>query len=366
MNRKLLLYFGHPAQFMMLRQSIKILKQKDWQIKIIIKTKDVLETLLKDSGFEYQNILQQVRSDNLFSIFTAVLKRDIKMLRIVRKFRPDLMVGTDPSIAHIGWLLNIPAITIVEDDHMVIKNLVRLTYPFTTNILCPEVCQVGKYDKKKIGYAGYMKLGYLHPKVFTVNEEITKSYQLPDRFVLIRLSALNAYHDKGIGGIDSQILDKILNICLLNDYEVKISSEFALEERYEKFRLKIRIVDMHHVLYAATLLVSDSQSMSVEASVLGIPNIRFSGFAGRISVLEELEHKYDLSFGIPANQKEELFRKLENLLQEQNLKDKFREKKEKMLAEKINLTAFLSWFIEDYPQSVHKLETDKEFQFNFR
>lgn len=362
---KLLLYFGHPAQFMMFRQTIHILKQKGWEVKILIKTKDVLESLVKDSGFQYENILQQGRGNNPFSILLALVKRDLKLWRIVRRFRPFLMIGTDPSIAHVGWMMRIPAITIVEDDHTVIKNLVRTTYPFTKHILCPEVCTVGNFKHKKISYPGYMKLGYLHPSVFQPEPEIPVKYSLPAKFVLIRLSALNAYHDVGIGGLNRDLINRIIETCETSGYAIRISAEFEPGNEYDKYLLKIETRDMHHVLSFASILISDSQSMSVEAAMLGIPSIRYSGFAGRISVLEELEHQYNLTFGIPVGQMVKLFNKIDDLLQMDQLKEEFQDRRKKMLSEKIKLTDFLVWFITNYPDSVHILKTQPGFQEKF-
>jgi uncharacterized protein len=365
MNNRLLLYFGHPAQFMMFRQTIKNLEDKKWKVKIVIKTKDVLETLVKESGFEYENILQRGRADNMMSIMFAVIKRDLKMFRIVNKFKPDIMIGTDPSIAHISWLKRIPGITIVEDDYDVIKKLVRITYPFTKIILCPEVCKVDKYKKKKIGYASYMKLGYLHPDTFEKDDEIINKYHFPKRFILIRLSALKAYHDHGIGGIDRFLLEKLISICKRNDYDVEISTEVELFPEFGKYKLNIEKKDIHHILCAASILISDSQSMSVEAAMLGTPSIRYSGFAGRISVLEELEKKYELTFGIPVGKEDTLFSKIQDLLDNENLYEEFQKRRAKMLSEKINLSPFLVWFIENFPQSSIIMKENPEFQYRF-
>jgi uncharacterized protein len=71
---------------------------------------------------------------------------------------------------------------------------------------------------------------------------------------------------------------------------------------------------MHHVLANASLLISDSQSMSVEAAMLGVPSLRFSSFAGKISVLEELEHKYKLTFGIDPSSPNKLLFKIEDII----------------------------------------------------
>ena len=42
--------------------------------------------------------------------------------------------------------------------------------------------------------------------------------------------------------------------------------------------------------------------MAVEAAMLGTPSLRFNDFAGKIGVLEELEHKYELTFAIPPSE----------------------------------------------------------------
>jgi predicted glycosyltransferase len=73
----------------------------------------------------------------------------------------------------------------------------------------------------------------------------------------------------------------------------------------------------------SSLLISDSQSMSVEAAMLGVPSLRYSSFAGKISVLEELEHKYNLTYGIQIGKEEELMRKLDFLLSMKNLSLEF-------------------------------------------
>ena len=87
-----------------------------------------------------------------------------------------------------------------------------------------------------------------------------------------------------------------------------------------KYRLKINPLDIHHVITFASLYIGDSQSMAVEAAMLGVPSIRFNDFAGKISVLEELEHKYGLTYGIKTDQPERLFEKINELLAMPNLK----------------------------------------------
>lgn len=363
---KILVYFGHPAQYLFLREAIKRLIANGHQIKILIKTKDVLENLVKNDGLEYENILSQTRGKSKFSIALSLIQRSLKILPILFKYKPNLLIGTDATIAQLGWLFRINRITITEDDYEVIKTLGDLTYPFTQTILCPEVCNVGKWGAKKVGYKGYMKLAYLHPKVFKKDPSIIQKYNFLEKYIVIRLAKLTAHHDFGIQGINNVILDKIISIIENKSYSVLISAEGTIEAKYEKYILKINPEDMHQVLANSSMLICDSQSMSVEAAMLGLPSIRFSDFSGRISVLEELEHIYGLTFGIKTSDEAGLLSKLSFLLNLNDLSMEFQSRRAKMLSDKIDVTSFLVWFISNYPKSNHTMQDNPDYQINFK
>jgi predicted glycosyltransferase len=355
---KILFYCGHPAQFLFFKNTIKHLIDAGNTPLLIIKKKDVLEDLVKNSKFEYKNIYNKTRGDSKTSIIISLIVRSFRMMKIVLKHKPTLLIGGDPSLAIAGKLLRIKHITVTEDDFDVIKSLAKVTYPITDTILCPNVCDVGKYEKKKVGYDGYMKLAYLGPNVFSPNTEIKKKYNLPDKYVIIRLSSLKAHHDIGIEGIDSAFLLEIIRNFEINGFTVLISDENNSENIEDKYKLKILPQDIHSVLYYSSILVCDSQSMSVEASILGVPSIRYSSFAGRISVLEELEHKYGLTYGIQPGNRKEFIEKLNMLLLNKNLKQDFNFRKESMLKDKIDVTSFLIWFLENFPESKRRMFQD--------
>ncbi len=363
---KILFYFGHPAQYLFLRETMIRLKKKGVNIKILIKTKDVLEELLSKDGFEYTNILLQERGKSKILIALSLLKRELKILPIIIKYKPDILISTDAPFAQLGKLLGIHRITITEDDYEVIKTLGKLTYPFTEIILCPEVCEVGKWGHKKVGYSGYMKLGYLHPNVFSKDKTIIKKYNFSDKYVIIRLAKLTAHHDFGIKGIDSTFVLRIIATFEKQSYRVYISAEGEIEEQFDKYLLQINSNEMHQVLASASFLICDSQSMSVEAAMLGVPSIRFSSFAGRISVLEELEHKYQLTFGIKPDKPELLFNKIKELFELPNLKEEFQDRRKKMLKDKIDVTTFMVWLIENYPESVKIMKENPDYQYRFK
>jgi len=357
---KILFYFGHPSQYLFLRNPINILKKKGIDCDLIIKSKDVLEKLLIENKEAYINILPEGRNSGRIGILTGLIKRDYRLFRFLKNRHYDFFIGTDPSLAHIGFLKRIPVITVLEDDIHVVPELAWITFPFTSLILTPKECQTGKFEKKTIHYNGYMKLAYLHPGRFSKKAAIFKQ-----PYFLIRTSRLDAYHDVDISGFTSPVLKRIIHLLQVKG-SVYISSEGTLDESLKPLELKINPIEMQQVLANSTMLISDSQSMSMEAAMLGVPSIRFSDFAGRISVLDELENVYGLTFGIPANSPERLFDKINELLSLPDLIKEFENRRRKMLEDKIDVTAFLVWFIENYPDSVNIMKENPAYQDRFR
>lgn len=363
---KILIYLGHPAQFHFFKNSIRQLKENGNDIFILIKSKDVLEKLLLEEKFDYFNIQKKTRKNSTTTILIASIQRTIQVVKFSLKNNIDLLLGTDSSIAQAAFLLRKKSITTLEDDYKVIKKLCNLTYPFTNTILVPSVCDVGRWENKKIGYQGYMKLAYLHPIRFTPDINIKKKYVDAEKYILIRVAKLNAYHDVGIKGLNRNTLLKIIELGETLGYKVFINSETKLENEFEKYLLPINPSHVHHILSYASLFISDSQSMSVEASMLGVPSVRFSDFSGEISVLEELEHTYGLTYGVKTNSQEIFFEKIKNILLTSGLNEIYKDKQEKLLRDKIDVASFLTWFIENYPESSKIMKQNPNYQFNFK
>lgn len=355
---KILIYLGHPAQYHFFKNIVKNLKKKN-QVRYLIKTKEVLEPLLRGDNVKYRNILPEGRKSTKTGVIWGLIKREIKVFSEALRFRPDIMLGTDPSIAHVGKVLRVPTFTVLEDDVDIIYDLAKITFPFSTHIIAPDSCDCGKWSSKKISYAGYMKLAYLHPNFF--------KHTIPghQKTALIRLSNLDAFHDTGIKGFDEDLLKKTIKM-LAGEFKVLISSEKPLGSFFDEYMLKINPNDIHRILCQASILISDSQSMTMEASMLGIPSIRYSDFAGRIGVLEELEHKYRLTTGIKSGNSEKMKQTLENLLSMPDLHEEYQKRREKMLDDKIDVTRFFTWLIEGYPESVDVMKNDPDYQYNFR
>ncbi len=353
-------YLGHPAHFHLLKNVIKYFQNEKNDIAVLIKKKDILEDLLKHADIPYTNILSEGRKDSKLGILWGMLKRDFRSRQFAKKFKPDILVGTSVENSHLTKFMGIPSINLNEDDADVVPFYAKFSYPWASEILSPVVCNNGKWENKSVKYQSYHELAYLHPNHFVPDKSIVEKYfSAEEPYFILRFAKLKAHHDTGISGINSDIALKLIEI--LSPYgKVYITSEIKLISELEKYRMAINPLDIHHVMAFAKIYIGDSQTMAAEAGVLGTPFVRFNDFVGRIGYLDELENKYQLGYGIKPPNIELLFLKVEELVKDEKLFKKQKEKRDRMLSEKIDLAKFLTWFIEDYPDSKkHLVENPK-------
>ena len=187
----------------------------------------------------------------------------------------------------------------------------------------------------------------------------------------MRFASLHAHHDSGIKGINTEIAQRLIDI-LKPHGRIYITSERPLEPQFEEYRIKINPLDMHHVMAFASLYIGDSQTMAAEAGVLGVPFVRFNDFVGRIGYLRELEDKYELGYGIKASAEgsvDQLCSRVEELVSMPSAERTatFATRRQQMLSDKIDCAKFLTWFIENYPQSAEQTrKADASFWDRFR
>ena len=363
---KFLIQLCHPAHFYLFRQTADKLIQDGHSVCFAIRKKDILEDLMKETDYVYFNIQPKKRGNSKAGMIWATALRIIRLTRLVRKQKIDILLGSAGDIAYAAWLNGVYAVNFGEDDLTIIPYFRRFVGPFIQTHLSPASCNMISKADKYIHYRGFQKLAYLHPHVFQADKSIVAKYFDPERpYFLLRFSALNALHDGGIHGIDEHIADKL--VSLLSEHgDVYISSERPLGTRFETYRLHISPMDIHHILAFATLYVGDSQSMAVEAAMLGTPSVRFNDFAGKIGVLEELEHHYQLTFGIPSSQPERLYDTVSKLLSCTDLKEVFQPRRKQMLNDTIDVCAFFTWFAENYPDSRAIVLQNPEYPSNFK
>ena len=345
---KFLFHLGHPAHFHLFKNVILGLKEKGFPVFIIIKKKDILEDLLVESGLDFQNILPGGRSNSKIGLLLGIVKQTYKLMLFCKKNKPKILLGSTPSIAHVGKIFKIPAINFSEDDANAVRLFAIITYPFSSIILSPASCDNGKWNYKTIKYNSYHELAYLHPNHFNPQIEVVNKYiATRNPFFLIRFSGLNAYHDDGISGINTTTAIKIIEI--LKDHgTILITSEKPLPDVLEKYRININPLDIHHFLAYAKMYIGDSQTMAAEAGVLGTPFIRVNDFVGRLGYLNEIEKKYRLGYGIKPNNIDSIFKKINKILENPYSKKEWHCRRRMMLQDKIDFASYLLKYISTY------------------
>lgn len=366
---KVLFMISHPAHFHMFRNTILHMQEHGHDIVIVIRPKDVLEQLCINAKVSYYKVNDRPQKWGMLGLGLSLIEKVIAVTKIVRREKPNLLVGSDGVLAYAGKICNVPSFEFFEDDYSVIKLYAKMFFPSYSYLVCPFVCNAGKWNYKKIGYAGFQKMTYLHPNYFTPDKNIVEKYFSLEEspYYIIRFAKLTAHHDVDVHGFSLEVALQVINLLSMHG-RVFITSEGVLPEEFEQYRLCINPLDIHHILAFASLYIGDSQSMAVEACMLGTPCIRFNDFVGekKISVLEELEHIYHLTNGIHSTDTEKLYNKIEEILALPNAREIYHERRKKMLAEKIDVTKYWTWFLENYPQSAVQYDENDEFWNQFK
>ncbi|HPJ92169.1 MAG TPA: DUF354 domain-containing protein [Bacteroidales bacterium] len=363
--KKIIITMGHPAHFHLFKNVVKELLNKKIEVKVVITQKDILENLLKNTNFQYSVLANRKKQENYFDKLKKIRNSTKEFLKIADIFKPDLMIGCMTQMGYVTFLRGIPSVFCGEDDINYTYMQYIITGPFVTDVCAPKVTNVGLFSYKKIAYNSYQKLAYLHPNTFIPDMNMLKEINTSNPYFIIRLVNLSAHHDVNITGFKINVLHKVIQL-LEKRGTVYLTSEKILPCELQKYVIPISIENIHHALYFASLYIGDSQSMAVEAAMLGVPNIRFNDFVGKISVLEELEHTYGLTFGIKTSNPQSLYKKIEELLMMPDLKHEFQARRQRMLKDKIDVTAFFTWFIENYPKSKKIMRENPDYQYRFK
>ena len=362
----ILVQLSHPAHYHLYKNSIKSWQFNKHNVFILIKSKDILEELIKNADIEYYNILPVENRKSKFDILLSLIVKDFRIFMFSKKYKIDILTGSTPEVAHIGWFMNKSSVNTGEDDMLVVPAWKRIAGPFVQTLLSPIVCNNDTLEPKSVKYESYHELAYLHPNHFQADKDIVEKYFSSIKpYVIIRFAKLNAHHDKGIQGINTEIAQKLIDI-LKPHADIYITSERELESQFEQYRIRINPLDMHHVMAFAQLYIGDSQTMAAEAGVMGVPFVRFNDFVGRIGYLRELEDVYKLGYGIKTSEVDKLYKTVSDLIKMQDRAEVFAQRRQKMLSEKIDYAQFLTWFIENYPQSAQIMRENPDYQYKFR
>jgi len=342
-----LIDIGHPAHVHLFRNLYKILIREGFNVTVTAKDVPIIKELL--SKYDIPYLLLGKKSNSIWGKLIDQLIFGWRMWRIVRERDIDIGIGTSINIAHVSKVSSMVSFVCDDDDSEVQPLMTRFGHPFADYIVSPDVLSFERKSKNSIVYPGYHELAYLHPSRFAPDVRVLHEHGLceGENFFVMRFNAFNAHHDVGVSGLS--ISQKRELIQLLKPYgRVIITTEKNIDEEFGDYQIKVSPEKAHSLLAYANIFIGDSQTMTSEAAMLGVPSLRCNSLAKRISYLNEQEKVYGLTKGFLPSEFDALKIQLMEWLKTPDLRSIWMKKRDAMLQDKIDVTDFQYKLISDF------------------
>ena len=365
---KIAIFANTPAQLHLYKNIINKLEERNHKINLLARDYGETASLIKELNIEaffYSNLSSKSKIGKILKTFPDI----IASYKYLKKINPHIIVGMGGYSALTAALLRKDNIGFNDSELRVNKIYLlylKLVMPFLDVIITPASFREN-LGAKHLKVNSYKELAYLHPNYYAPNEDIFEllGIEKTEDFAILRFNAFDAIHDINVRGFSLE--EKRRLVRELEKYvKVFISSEAKLPKDLQKYLMDIPRHRIHDVLYYAKVLVADTQTIITEAGILGTPAVRFNHFVGENDMgnFIELERKYKLIFNY-RNPNQAMEKAIE-LVQELDIKDKWKKRKKNLLDEKIDLTKFMVWFIEKYPESLKIMKENPDIQYRFK
>lgn len=340
----ILIDIGHPAHVHFFKNMIWSMQNTGTHnIKITARDKEVTLKLLHIYRFNCDVV--GIHKKYLLHKALDIFNRDYSLYKIAKDFKPDILIGASGNfyVSHVAWLLRKPSVVFDDTEHSIFE--IALNIPFASKIVTP-VWYKKKLGKKQIKYNGFKELAYLHPKYFKPSPELLKDLNIKEgeKLIIVRFVSWNASHDFRYNGLDN--LSKLTIIEELSKHgKILINSESELPINLRKYSVNISPEKMHDLLYYATLYIGEGATMATEAAILGTPSIYISPLSSSMGNFDVLS-RYELIY--LSKDINQTITKAVELLQNKDIKNVWRERRDKLLKDKIDVTEFMIEFIEKF------------------
>jgi uncharacterized protein len=353
---KIIIDVNHPGHVHLFKNFAKKAEAKGWKILFTAKDKEVTVDLIKVYGFKYKKLGKHYTSKigKLYSFFSHI----IGLIWTALFFRADMFLshGSVPA-SWASFVLMRKNIAFEDTGNM---EQIKLYKPFAHVIITAETFN-RDFGNKQIKYKGYHENAYLHPSNFIADKSIYHSLGIGagEKYFLLRFVSWGATHDVGQSGLLDQTKREIISM-LSNHGKVFISSESKLPDDLKKYQIKIAPQDMHSALAFADIYIGEGATMASECTMLGTPSIYINTLAP--FYIKEL---HDAGLLFHFRNSEGVVEKVSELLLIQDLKKGWIEKSQKVLSNRIDLTAFTFWFVQNFPESIRIWKENPEMQHKF-
>lgn len=361
---RILIDIGHPAHVHLFRNFISAIIKKGHVVYIAGKSVQSIINLLNIYELKYISVGK--KPDFLLFKYLYQLYSILILLFFTVKHKVDIGLGISMTLPIVSKFTKMKCIGF-DDDDMIATPIFAKYVGMSDSIFTPDSLSFEERGDNHITHKGFHELAYLHPNQFKPEPEVLKELDIKKdkQFFIMRFNIFKAHHDSKMLGLSLE--QKLMLIKILNNHgKIFITTERDIEPELKQYQLKISPEKIHSLMYYATMLIGDSQTMTSEAAVLGTPAIKLNSFAGKLSVPNEMEYKYNLCYSFLPEHFDKMVDKIKAILRIPNLKQEWQHRRQKMLSEKIDVTAFMVWFVENYPDSVKIMKENPDYQLRFK
>ena len=360
----ILIVTGHPAQVHNFKLLKQILERRGHKVFWMATNKDISKYLLDYYSIKYKVLKKPGKGK--FSKFVNLIVSSAKIYSFIKSKKIDIIVSRVSPYASLGaFFRRTNHIALADTESSGVYDTIFTKF-VTTFMSAKSFKRTLRNDQ--IRFDGNIELFYLHPNRFMskTRKEVANilCIQKDQPYIIMRFVSWDAYHDKGLSGFTDA--NKIRVVKEYSKYaKVFISSEKELPKEIEPYKIQIAPELMHDVLAHASLFFGESATMASESAVLGRPGIFLDKYGRGYTDEEEM---YNLLFNFKQSliEQDRAIEKGIELLKNPALYINMQKNHTAFLKNKIDVTAFMIWFIENYPESKNIMKTDSDYQYKFK
>lgn len=360
----ILINTGHPAQIHNFRELKVELEGKGHKVFWMASDKEISKYLLDCYNINYT--LLKRPGKGFVNKFLQLIRNSYQVWGFIRKNKIELALSRVSPYISLGCFFSSCKHFAMTDTET--AGFYDKFFGFFVTSLFTAKSFNRNLRKDQIRFNGNIELFYLHPNRFSPmpQSEVKKMLGIKEdeEYIIMRFVSWDAYHDKGLTGFSDK--NKVEAVRQYSQFaKVFISAESELPSELEPYRISIAPERMHDVLAHATLFFGESATMASESAVLGTPAI-YLDKVGRGYTDEEEEYGLVYNFKNDLESQAMAIYQGIKLLKDPLLKAKTQEERKTFVNDKIDPTAFLVWFIENYPQSAKIMKENPNYQYNFK
>ncbi len=287
---KILIEAHHPAHIHFWKYPIRELIDGGDQVRLIGRDRDVMRRLLEAYDWIPSVIPVRRSHKNKFPI-AEMLQRQWTFAQAINDFKPDVVGSLMGSYTQSAKIFGTRNIIFTDTETQAFNH--KIAHPFADEIHTPS-CFLKDFGKKHSRYEGLHEQSYLNLNYFKPNPKICLKYgdYEPGKYLIIRMSAWNTFHDHTRSGIGDSIYKFVEKVE--DKWKIILSAEEGkVPPGLEKYAIQFDPVDFHDLLANSFLVLTEGASTASEAACLGVPSV-FINSVGDLGNFKLLSENYQL------------------------------------------------------------------------